>query len=56
MAFFTIKLNYKASVVFEVEADDEGKALDKARNLAEDADIDQFSVGEELDSEIIGRC
>jgi hypothetical protein len=36
-----------------IEANDEGEALDKARNLAEEADMNDFVVVEELESQII---
>ena len=45
MKKYTIQLNYNASIIEEVHADDEGEALDKARDLAEDADIRQFTIG-----------
>ena len=38
-------MNYNASIVVEVLANDEGEALDKARDKAEDADIRQFTIG-----------
>jgi hypothetical protein len=40
-------MNYNASIVVEVLANDEGEALDKARDRAEDADIRQFTIGNE---------
>lgn len=52
---YTIRLNYKASITVTVEGDfpDEGVALDKARNIAEEADIREFNIGEELESKIL---
>ena len=44
MRKFQIQLNYNASIVVDVEAEDEGEALDKARDLAEDADNRQFTI------------
>lgn len=55
MAYFKVRMNYKASITFDVEAEDEGKALDMARELAEDADAEQFTIWDEGESEIIGR-
>ena len=46
-------MNYNASIVVEVMADDEGQALDKARDRAEDADIRQFTIGSENESKIL---
>ena len=50
---YTIQMNYNASIVVEVMADDEGQALDKARDRAEDADIRQFTIGNESESKIL---
>ena len=50
---YTIQMNYNASIVVEVMADDEGQALDKARDRAEDADIRQFTIGSENESKIL---
>lgn len=52
---YTIQLNYLATINVSVEGDfnDEGEALSKAREIAEDADINQFSIGEEKESRII---
>lgn len=50
---YTIELNYKVSITQSVEAKDEGEALDKARNLAEEADMDDFVIVEELESHMI---
>jgi hypothetical protein len=55
MSKYTIKFNYKASITIEVEGDfrHEGDALDKAREIAEDADIEEFNIGEEMESKIL---
>ncbi len=53
MKKYTIQLNYNASIVVEVNANDEGEALDKARDKAEDADIKQFTICGERESQII---
>lgn len=52
---YTIQLSYLATINVSVEGDfnDEGEALGKAREIAEDADINQFSIGEEKESKII---
>ena len=52
---YTIQLNYLAAINVTVEGDfnDEGEALSKAREIAEDADINQFSIGEEKESRIL---
>lgn len=49
-AKYEVTLNYTASITVTVDADDEGMALDKARNMAEDADINQFNLGIERES------
>ena len=50
---YTIELNYNARIVKSVEADDEGEALEKARLLAEDADMKEYNLTEEKTSRII---
>lgn len=46
-------MNYDASIIVEVMADNEGEALDKARDKAEDADIKQFTICGERESQIL---
>ena len=53
MAKYTMQMNYNASIIVEVNANDEGEALDKARDKAEDADIRQFTLGCENESRIL---
>lgn len=53
MSRYTIELNYNASISFEVEADNEGDALDKARDQAEEADIREFAIGHENESRVL---
>ena len=52
---YTIEFNYNASIVVDVEGDfhDEGEALDKAREIAEDANINEFTIDEERESKIL---
>ena len=50
---YTIQMNYNASIVVEVMAEEEGEALNKARDIAEDADIRQFTLGNENESRIL---
>jgi hypothetical protein len=52
---FKIQLNYNASYVTEVDAKDEGEAYDKARNMAEEADIKEFVICGERESQILSR-
>ena len=53
MRNYTIQMNYTASLIVEVLPNDEGEALDKARDKAEDADIRQFTIGSENESRIL---
>ena len=55
MSKYTIKLNYTASYTTTVEGDfrNEGDALDAARAQAEEADMDEFVIGEEGVSQIL---
>lgn len=53
MRKYTIQMSYVANIVVDVMAKDEGDALEKARDIAEDADIRQFSIGNELPSKIL---
>ena len=50
---YTIQLNYNASIIIEVTGNDEGEALENARNYAEDADIREFTIGNERESQIL---
>lgn len=53
MKKYTIEMNYNAFIVLDVFAEDEGQALDKARDMAEDADIRQFTIGAENNAKIL---
>ena len=55
MSKYTIKLNYAATFTTTVEGDfkNEGEALDAARNQAEDADPEEFVIGDEHVSQIL---
>lgn len=55
MAKYTIKLNYTASYTTTVEGEfrNEGDALEAARVQAEDADMNEFVIGDEQQSQIL---
>lgn len=54
MSKYTVRLNYEAVIDVEVEANDEGAALDKARDYAEmEADARQFNICNEKQSRIL---
>lgn len=53
MAKYTIQLNYIATIDVEVEAKDEGEALDRARDVAEDADMNEFVITSERESQVL---
>jgi len=55
MSKFTIQYNFNASIIVDVDAKDEGEALEKGRNIAEEADIKQFTICGERESQIIAR-
>jgi len=55
MGRYTIQYNFNASIVVEVEGKDEGEALEKGRNIAEEADIKQFTICGEREAQIVGR-
>ena len=52
---YKIQYNYNASIIVDVEAKDEGEALEKGRNIAEEADIKQFTICGEREAQIVGR-
>lgn len=52
---YTIEMNYIAKYVAVVEAENEGEALDKARTMAEEADIHDFTLAEERESRILAQ-
>lgn len=53
MSFYTVKIEYKAYYMATVDAKDEGEALHKAREMAEEADAEEFVLTEENDSRIV---
>ena len=55
MARYTIRLNYSATYTATVEGNfkNEGEALDAVRRQAEDADADEFVIGDEQQSNIL---
>lgn len=55
MSKYTIRLNYTATYTTTVEGDfrNEGDALDAARIQAEDADADEFVIGDEQNANIL---
>lgn len=55
MQNYVIEFNYMASIRVSVNGEfaNEGEALAKAREQAEDADINEFSIGNELESRIL---
>ena len=55
MSKYKIQYNYNASIIVEVEGKDEGEALEKGRNIAEEADIKQFTICGEREAQIVGR-
>jgi hypothetical protein len=55
MSNYTIELTYTANIIKNVEANDEGEALEKARDLAEESDINEFVIVEERESRILNN-
>lgn len=55
MGKYKIQYNFNASIIVDVEAKDEGEALEKGRNIAEEADIKQFTICGEREAQIVGR-
>jgi hypothetical protein len=53
---YTIQFNYNASIAIDVEAKDEGEALSKAREMAEEADIKEFSTCGEREAQILRQA
>lgn len=57
MRKYTIQLNYNASIIVDVNVEDgqdaEGRALDAARTIAEEADIKEFTICGERESQIL---
>lgn len=46
-SLYSVEMNYAATITFDVKANDEGEALQKARDLAEQAPMSSFSIVEE---------
>jgi hypothetical protein len=55
MARYTIRLNFSATYTATVEGNfkNEGEALDAVRRQAEDADADEFVIGDEQNANIL---
>jgi hypothetical protein len=55
MARYTIRLNFHATYTATVEGNfkNEGEALDAVRRQAEDADADEFVIGDEQNANIL---
>lgn len=57
MRKYTIQLNYNASIIVDVNVEDgqdaEGRALDAARTIAEEADIKEFTICGERESQVL---
>ena len=52
-SLYTVELNYGTAIAFDVVAKDEGEALQKARDLAEQAPMSSFTIVEENRSQIL---
>jgi len=52
---YTIEVRFVVSATYEVNGEDEGDALNKANELAESADINEFQFCEQLESNILRR-
>ena len=55
MGKYTIQCNFNASYTTEVDAKDEGEALEKARNRAEEEDLKEIVICGERESQILNR-
>lgn len=55
MGKFKIKYCFNATIDVEVDGKDEGDALEKGRRIAEEADIKQFTICGERESQILSR-
>lgn len=55
MSRYTIRLNFQATYTATVEGDfrNEGDAFDEVRKMAEDADPEEFVIGEEQTANIL---
>jgi hypothetical protein len=49
---FNVELNYNARITISVDAENEGDALNKARDIADEADMEEFVLTSELESRI----
>lgn len=50
---YIIEIKYVASVTHAVDANDEGQALELARQKAEETDLNEFVIKEEMESRIL---
>ena len=52
---YSIQFNFNATITIDVDAKDEGEELSKAREMAEEADIKEFSICGEREAQILRR-
>ena len=55
MSKYVISVNYDATYVAEVDANDEGDALGKARQMAEEADVRELQIRNEKEARVLAR-
>ena len=55
MSKYVISVNYDATYVAEVDANDEGDALGKARQMAEEAYVREFQIRNEKEARVLAR-
>ena len=55
MSKYVISVNYDATYVAEVDANDERDALGKARQMAEEADVREFQIRNEKEARVLAR-
>lgn len=52
---YNVELTYLANIIKSVDAENEGDALEKARTLAEESDMNEFVIVEERESRILNN-
>lgn len=53
MTKYHIKLNYECSIEVETMGEDEGDALGRAREIAENSDMSEFVITSEKESQVL---
>lgn len=56
MSKYTVHIAYKVITEIEVEANNDDEAINKARNIIENSDMNIFNIENEISNQIISKA